>query len=148
VNESTGTTTTTPTPEAPEGAPTYSISFDGILPVPSDPGLVFGQEITGTFRARIDGVNLRRDWKGNPDYTARVSVLGFELGEVAIVQGEVVRSGPMLPAAPKTRLARIGAAWRRFSRTPAGSGITFGVSFVGVYVLIYAGFLLAARLAG
>jgi len=141
VNESTGTTTTT---EAPEGVPTYSISFDGILPVPSDPGLVFGQEITGTFRARIDGVNLRRDWNGNPDYTARVAVLAFELGEVAIVQGEVVRSGPMLPPIPPTRLGRIGASLRRFGRTPAGTGITYGGSFA----LIYGAFLLVARLAG
>lgn len=140
MNESTGTTTTT---EAPEGAPTYSISFDGILPVPSDPGLVFGQEITGTFRARIDGVNLRRDWKGNPDYTARVAVLAFELGEVAIVQGEVVRSGPMLPPVPPTRLGRIGASLRRFGRTPAGTVITCGSFF-----LIYCAFLLVALFAG
>lgn len=142
MNESTGTTTTT---EAPDGAaPTYSISFDGVLPVPSDPGLVFGQEIAGTFRARIDGVNLRRDWAGNPDYTARVSVLGFELGEHVIVQGKVVRSGSMVSAVAPSRTRRARAALRRFSRSPLGAGITYG----GSSILIYAGLLLAARLAG
>lgn len=144
MNESTGTTTTT---EAPDGAaPTYSISFDGILPVPSDPGLVFGQEITGTFRARIDGVNLRRDWKGNPDYTARVSVLGFELGEHAIVQGEVVRSGSMVPAVPPSRTRRARAALRRFSQSPFGAAVSISGGFGACIVIVAAAYRVASLL--
>lgn len=143
MNESTGTTTTGTTTDEATAAASHSISFDGILPVPSDPGLIFGQEITGTFRARVDGVNLRRDWSGKPDYTARVTVLGFDLGEVAIVQGEVVRSGSMVPAVALTRGQRARAALRRFSRSPLGAGITYG----GTFILIYAGFLAAARIA-
>lgn len=129
------------------GVPTYSINFEGALSVPSDPGLIFGQEVVGTFRARVDGVNLPRCRNGGLDYTARLTVLGFEPAVPAPNGGRAggfVESGSLAPAAQRTRLGRARAGLRRFGRTPVGTTIICG----GTFIVIYAGFLLAARLVG
>lgn len=126
------------------------VSIDGRFELPVDPAYAYGQPLSGTFVARVDGENLRADIdKVRKIYRLTVTELVGEGIDASFTRPESVTDAAdaaldkldqlakaviRVPAPTVETGNRAVRAYRRFRKTPVGSVVVPTMTFLGLWV--------------